>query len=259
MKSPKPRAGLIAGLFLTLGNAAVAGSGETPLLEGTAWIVQSLHGHALAGGVTATLRFEGGRIDGTDGCNRYSAPVTLQGTAISVGPHGATTNMACLPHIAKQADAFMAALSSATRYRVSGGVLELLGDDGAVLAKFEPQLQSVAGSSWRATGINNGREAVVSVLEGTSVTMSFAKDGRVSGSAGCNNYTSTYREGGGTLTFTAPAATRRMCAMPGVMEQEQFFLKALQSVATMRIEANDLELRSSDGALALSFRRSAER
>jgi len=257
MKTLQCTAPLIAGLLVTLSHAAAPA--EASSLEGTAWILQSLGGRAFAGGVTATLRFEAGRANGTDGCNRYTAPVTIQGTNITIGPHGATTKMACLPDIMKQSDAFMAALSSAARYRVSGGMLELLSGDGAVLAKFDPQLQSLAGSSWSATGINNGREAVVSVLEGTSVTMNFGKDDRVSGSAGCNNYTSTYREHGGTLTFTAPAATRRMCVIPGVMEQEKFFFKALESVATMRIEANDLELRSSDGALALSFRRSAER
>ena len=95
--------------------------------------------------------------------------------------------MACPPDIMKQADAFMAALTSAARYRVSGGELSLLGGDGALLATFAPQPQSLAGSSWRATGINNGKGGVVSVLADTSVTISFAKDGKAAGSAGCNS------------------------------------------------------------------------
>jgi heat shock protein HslJ len=249
---------LLAGLFVTLGHPAVAGAADTPSLDGTAWILKSLGGRTPVAGATATLRFDGGRVQGTDGCNRYSAPFAAQGANITIGPRAATTNMACLPDIMKQADGFMAALTSAARYRMSGSELSLLGGDGALLATFAPQPQSLAGTSWRVTGINNGKSAVVSVLADTSLTVSFAKDGKVAGSAGCNHYTSTYQAAGGALTFTAPAATRRMCVTPGVMEQEQFFLKALESVATMRMEGDDLELRTKDGALALALRRSPE-
>jgi len=55
------------------------------------------------------------------------------------------------------------------------------------------------------------------------------------------------------LTFASAATTRRMCAEAGVMEQEQAFLKALESAATARMEGNELELRTADGALALSL------
>jgi len=249
---------LIAGLFVSLGHQATAGPTDAPSLDGTAWILKSLGGRAPAADATATLRFDGGRVQGTDGCNRYSATVATQGANITIGPRAATTNMACPPGIMKQADGFMAALTSAARYRVSGGKLSLLGGDGAVLATFAPQPQSLAGSSWLATGINNGKGGVVSVQADTRVTMSFAKDGKATGSAGCNNYTSTYQEGGGALTFTPAAATRRMCATPGVMEQERFFLKALETVATMRMEGDGLELRTQDGALAVELRRSPE-
>jgi heat shock protein HslJ len=39
------------------------------------------------------------------------------------------------------------------------------------------------------------------------------------------------------------------------MEQEAAFLKALESVATSRVEADKLELRTADGALAAMFER----
>lgn len=246
---------LIAGLFVTLEQRAIAGAADTPPLGGTAWILKSLGGRPPAAGATATLQFDAGRAQGTDGCNRYSAPVATQGANITIGSRAAATKMACPPAIMRQADEFMTALTSAARYRVSGDELSLLGGDGAVLATFATQPQSLAGSSWRATGFNNGKEAVVSVLAGTSVTISFAKDGKAAGSSGCNNYTSTYQQDGSALTFTAAAATRRMCATPGVMEQEHAFLRALESVATMRMEADELELRTKDGALAASLRR----
>jgi heat shock protein HslJ len=197
-------------------------------------------------------------VQGTNGCNRYSAPVVIQGTKVEISPKAATTNMACPPDIMKLADAFMAALVSTRSYRISSHQLDLIGADGTVLATFSAQSQSLAGTSWRVTGINNGREAVVSVVAGTSVTMNFATGGKVAGSGGCNTYTSTYTQEGGKLTFTSPAATRRMCVASGVMEQEQAFFKALESAATARIEGNELELRTADGALALSLVRNPE-
>jgi heat shock protein HslJ len=153
----------------------------------------------------------------------------------------------------KLADAFMTALVSARSYRISSLQLELLGADGTLLATFSAQSQSLARTSWRVTGINNGKGGVVSLVAGTSVTMNFATGGKVAGSGGCNNYTSTYTQDGGKLTFASAVATRRMCAASGVMEQEQAFLKALESAATSRMEGNQLELRTTDGALALSL------
>jgi heat shock protein HslJ len=80
---------------------------------------------------------------------------------------------------------------------------------------------------------------------GQPATLSF-EGGRAQGSDGCNRYWAPY---------TAPAATRRMCADEGVMAQEQQYLKALESVAAVRFEGNRLELRRADGALALSAQR----
>lgn len=118
----------------------------------------------------------------------------------------------------------------------------------------------LAGTAWQVTGYNNGRQAVVSVLNGTELTMEFPADGRVAGSAGCNRYTGTFKQDGGTLSFGPAAATRRMCVEPeGILEQEQRFLKALETVATARQEADRLELRTADGAMAVTLHRTPAR
>jgi heat shock protein HslJ len=258
MRCGRITTGLVVSLFAASGWPIIGASTDSPPLDGTAWTLTSLGGRTPPTGATATARFEGGRVQGTNGCNRYSAPVVIQGTKVEISPNAATTNMACPPDMMKLADAFMAALVSAKSYRISSHQLDLLGADGTVLATFSAQSQSLAGTSWRVTGINNGKEAVVSVVAGTSVTMNFATGGKVAGSGGCNNYTSTYTLNGGKVTFTSPAATRRMCVASGVMEQEHAFLKALESAATARIEGNELELRTADGALALSLVRNPE-
>jgi heat shock protein HslJ len=134
------------------------------------------------------------------------------------------------------------------------GRLELLGGDGAVLATFAAQPQALAGTAWRATGINNGKGGVVSPVSGSMVTMRFEADGRVEGSAGCNRFNARYDATGPNLQIAAPATTRKMCEA-SLMVQEQAFLKALESVATMRFEAERLELRTGAGALAVALLR----
>ncbi|MBS0522587.1 MAG: META domain-containing protein, partial [Proteobacteria bacterium] len=192
----------------------MAATADSPSLEGTAWVLTSLAGRNVSG-PAATGRFENGRMQGTDGCNRYSSTYTTTGSSIRIGPKGATTQMACPPDVMKQAELFAASLVGARTYRVAAGQLQLIGADGAILSTFAAQPRSLAGTSWRATGINNGKDAVASVIADSTVTMSFASDGKVSGSGGCNRYTSTWKADGNALAFTPAAATRMMCAAPG--------------------------------------------
>lgn len=230
---------------------------DVPDLDGTAWVLSSLPGRALVEGTTATLRFEGGRASGTDGCNRYTTTYTADGSKLRFDAAGAATMMACEPGVMEQARAFTSSLGATRSHRIAAGQLQLLGPDDAVVASFAPQAQSLAGASWRVTGFNNGRQAVVSVLADTQLTISFAADGRVSGSAGCNNFMGTYTASGSSLKLGPAATTRKLCAQPGVMEQEQQFLKALETVATFRQEGERAELRTEDGALAVSLLKDA--
>jgi len=238
--------------------AAVSSTADAPTLEGTTWVLSALPGHTLLPGSSATLRLEAGHATGTDGCNRYSTRYTASGSTLKIEPSGASTMMACPPEVMQQARAFTSSLAGASSYRVDAGQLQLLAADGAVLASLAKQAQGVAGTAWRVTSYNNGKQAVVSVLDGTTLSMAFSDDGRVSGSAGCNNYSSTYQSDGSSLRFGPAAATRKMCAEPErVMEQEQQFLKALETVATARQEGDRLELRTAEGALAVSLTREA--
>jgi heat shock protein HslJ len=229
----------------------------TPALDGTAWTLKGLTGRTLIT-PTPTLRFDGGRAAGSDSCNRYTVSVSVKGAGIEFGQRGASTQMACAQDVMNQADAFVAALQAARSYRLAGSELQLLDAAGAPLAVFVAQSQALAGTAWRAVNINNGRGAVVSLVNGTTVTLAFGTDGRISGSAGCNRFTGSYAQDGRKLSLGAPASTRMACPEPaGVMEQEAAFLKALTTVATARVEGERLEMRTADGALAAMFTRAA--
>lgn len=222
-----------------------------PSLDGTAWVLASLGGQP-AGEPAATLRFEGGKAQGGDGCNRYTVPYTVKGAALEVSGQGISTQMACAPEVMARAQAFMEALGGATSYRMSGGALELLGQGGRVLATLTVQPTGLAGTAWEVTGVNNGKGGVVSIAAGAAITMEFSADGRVAGSSGCNRYTGTYTEEGDAVGFGPAAGTRRMCTDAGVMEQEQNFLTALGTVRAVQVEGDRASFRTADGAIALS-------
>jgi heat shock protein HslJ len=239
--------------------AGAPGGAGTPSLEGTAWALASLSGKGAIGDARPTARFEGGRVLGSDGCNRYSADFRTQASSLQMGPRAASTLKACREDVMSQAKAFMNALDDAASYRLSDGRLELMSAQRAVVASFTAQSSSLAATSWRVTALDNGKGGVSGMVVGSRVTMELAADGRVWGSGGCNRYTSSYRTDGTALAFTPAAATRMACAAAGVMEQEQAFFRALESVATMRMEGERLELRSGDGALAIILDRAAPR
>lgn len=239
----------------SLGGAGPAAGATARSLDGSAWTLAWVPGFELPAQPLATLRFEAGRASGSDGCNRYTTPFTRNGSQLQFGAKAAATLMACPPEVMQVSNAVGALLYETRSYRIENDTLTLVGADGKLLAQLKEQANRLAGTSWQVTGVNNGRQAVVGVLAGTSLTMVFGNDGKLSGSGGCNNFNTTYQADGGTLRIDAPAATRMMCAQPeGRMAQEAQFLAALASATQARREADRLELRTVSGALAVSAR-----
>jgi heat shock protein HslJ len=250
---PAPPAALVAPP--QVGAAMPAPAGPMRSVDGSAWTLAWVPGFELPAQPLATLRFEAGRATGTDSCNRYTTAYTRNGNQLQFGEKGAATLMACAPEVMQVANAFGAVLYDTRSYRIEFDTLTLFNADGKPLARLKEQSNQLAGTRWQVTALNNGRQAVVGVLAGTSLTMVFGSDGKLSGSAGCNNFNATYRAEGSALNIGAPVATRMMCAQPeGRMTQEAQFLAALASTAQARREGDRIELRTAADALAVSAR-----
>jgi len=233
--------------------AAQGDSAQT--LEGTSWILTTLDGAEPLPDTAITASFqEDGNLVGSDGCNRYGATYQVDGDQITVTP-GMGTLMACPEPIMKQASDYMAALESATSYQIQADTLGLLDAGGNAVVTFTAQPTTLAGTSWTVIGYNNGKEVVVSVIIGTEPTAVFGEDGTLSGSAGCNDYNAPYEaDDDGNISIGPAATTRKMCSEPeGIMEQESQYLAALGTAATYRLEADRLEVRTAEGALAADF------
>jgi len=90
---------------------------------------------------------------------------------------------------------------------------------------------------------------------GTEIDASFSADGKVTGSAGCNQYFADYSISGSSLTIGPAGSTKKYCGEPaGLMAQEQSYLSLLGSVESHRIEGNRLALTDGSGSPVLSFR-----
>lgn len=251
-----PAFALVMGAVL-VASGATASSSRMPELEGTAWTLSALPASSLVSGRQITMRFENGRVHGTDGCNRYSAPYATSAGGFQLSGPVVSTKIACPEPVAKQAEAFLAALANARGTRLDDARLVLVDADNVVLATLDAQSQELAGTEWNVTAYNTGTQAVVSVIAETHLSIRFSADAKVSGSAGCNEYTGTYSSSGQSLTIVEAAVTEKVCARPeGVMKQERLFLKALATVTLARMDGDLLELRSRDGGLAVKAARS---
>lgn len=107
------------------------------------------------------------------------------------------------------------------------------------------------GTTWVITSFNTARQAMVSPVSGTSLTIRF-KDATVSGKSGCNNFHGTYSLNGNAIALASLASSRKACQDEGVMEQEQQVLAAIQSAATWILRDGLLDLVREDGARALT-------
>lgn len=75
------------------------------------------------------------RVAGSDGCNRVTGSLELDGDRLRFG-HMASTQMSCVDNT-DQHTRFREALRHVERYRIRGSHLELLNETGAVRARFE--------------------------------------------------------------------------------------------------------------------------
>jgi len=221
-------------------------------LESTSWRLVSLPGQtpaAIAALAQApTARFESGRVTGFAGCNRLTGSYTLQGNRLTIGGV-AGTMMACPEPAMSIERALHAALTGTLSYAIAGDRLSLTAGSGAVLLFDKEAAATLDGTTWEVTGYNNGRQAVVSPITDTQLSVAFEK-GTVTGQAGCNTFRAPFSIEGNRITVGPAATTRKMCA-ENVMTQEREFLKALESATTWSIDAGLLDLHRADGERVL--------
>ncbi len=112
----------------------------------------------------------------------------------------------------------------------------------------------LADTEWTVVSYRDGSGGFVSVLAGTTLTVSFSADGRLFGSGGCNGYAGTYALTPPGITIGPVAATRKFCATPNaVMAQESAFFAALTTTASFTSDGATLQLWTEQGETAVEL------
>jgi polar amino acid transport system substrate-binding protein len=110
---------------------------ENPL-AGTRWRATALNGNPVLTGTTLTAAFGAdGRVNGSSGCNTYSATYTVNGAQLAITPPTGTSALCAEPQgIMEQEAAFLTALQSASSFSLEGGQLYVLSASGQALIEF---------------------------------------------------------------------------------------------------------------------------
>jgi heat shock protein HslJ len=199
--------------------------------------------------VQATLTFDAaGGVGGSAGCNSFGGMYTVDGDELQISEL-AQTLIACEPPLDAIEQAYVAALGEVSGYQVSGDTLVLTG--GAALSFARQQPLALVGTAWQLETVATGTDAVTSVVAPGTIT--FADDGTVSGSTGCNTFSGSYTVSGDALSFP-PLATTRIGCPDDIAAQEFAVLAGLEATTAYAIDGPTLTLLGSGGELLLGYR-----
>jgi len=247
---------------IAVATAACSAAGSSPkpaggtggTIEGVNWRLSSF---AVSGkmtdvpqGVIVDATFASGRVSGSSGCNSYNGPAVVTGATIRIGPLTGTL-MACSGPGGDVEQAYLPLLTAATSFTANADALTMFDAGGTPTLIYAAGAANPLEGEWNVTGYNNGKEAVVSPVAGTTLTATFTGDA-VSGSAGCNDYSGPYTLDGDNVAIGPLVTTRKACEQP-VMDQETQFLTALQTPSTVEQSGGILTLRAASGATQVTL------
>ena len=84
--------------------------------------------------------------------------------------------------------------------------------------------------------------------------LTFDQENRLSGSASCNNISTSYSSKNNSLTIAPIATTRKMC-VPALMEQESKLLQALSKVRRFQLNNGQLSMYDQQGSVQITAKR----
>ncbi|MGP3979719.1 META domain-containing protein [Streptomyces sp. KR80] len=239
------------------GSARVGG--DAPV-TGVRWVPKSVtadgNEYTLPPGTDAYVEFDPGKLDedvvggksgGSGGCNGFSADVEIEGDTIKVRDM-VNTLMGC--HAFEER--FMEVLRGDLRAKVSdaGKTLTLTKDNGdsITLNSAPPKPpKPLEGTKWTVTGLveNESTNDLPAGAKGKA-NFTLGKDGRVSGSLGCNTFSAEATVEDGRIEFGKLASTRQMCPGP-VMKTENKLRSILSGTVSYDQDHRELSLTADSG------------
>ena len=87
--------------------------------------------------------------------------------------------------------------------------------DANVNVTQPPPTNPLLGTAWLLLSYNNGQGGLVTPLVGTTISLNFTSDTALSGSAGCNNYQSSYNVSGSQISIGGIVGGQVFCGYAG--------------------------------------------
>jgi heat shock protein HslJ len=121
-----------------------------------------------------------------------------------------------------------------------------------------PGIRASAGmlltqNTWTLESYVDTSGALVPAIAGTPITARFGTNGKVRGSAGCNQYSANYTTGDLAISISQPVMTEMYCENPLVMQQESAYLNNLLKSGEIRVSESNLNLYDKTGIPVLMF------
>jgi heat shock protein HslJ len=120
--------------------------------------------------------------------------------------------------------------------------------DATVQIVPAPPQNPLANTNWRLLAMQGPGD----VPSDVSITAYFGADGSLSGSGGCNSYTTSYVANGDVITIHAPVGTGAVCGDP-MDSFEQSYLGLLPQAANFEIQGGQLIIFNNGGAEILRY------
>ena len=92
------------------------------------------------------------------------------------------------------------------------------------------------------------------LVSGTGISAQFTTDGKVNGSAGCNQYAGKYTTSGSSITFDPSIMSTAMACEQAVMDQEQAYLKMLVEARTYEVKGDQLTFFGADNKVLAAYK-----
>ncbi|MEU3947216.1 META domain-containing protein [Streptomyces sp. NPDC029526] len=216
-----------------------------PPLTGVRWSVDSVTegGRTLRAPADAHLTVEeGGRAEGSYGCNRFRGDAGFEGDRIRLRTE--STAQAC-PEPLREFERRLGAVleRGPLGIRVRGDQLTLTTEDGTSVRLSRAGHAPLHGTKW---------SLALPGADGRAHLTFDREEGTVSGSAGCNHVSADATVRDGHITLGAPSTTRMMCE-GSLMDVEERVLRLFDGRAAYRIEYRNLTLTSDDGVEVPAF------
>jgi heat shock protein HslJ len=220
-----------------------------PTLElgGREFLSVSVDGYDLVDDTVIRLSFDVDSLSANAGCNTLFGGYTISDGRLTV-QQLATTEMACETELMTQDRWLTDILSLEPFVELDGDTLTMRGAGGATLEFLDRTVadpdRPLTETRWVLDGIRDG-DAVSTVAEGVTASITIADDGTAVVEAGCNRGSAGVEITDDTIVFGPLALTRMMCE-PAAMDVESAVTALLDGEVAYRIDADRLTLDSPD-------------